>query len=88
MNKTDDKTLLTQQPEESMEELELFGRSKTREEIKAEEKARKKAELDALYEARRLAKEAKKAAPKELRRDLLVIGIITLLLMKSKKSKN
>ncbi len=64
--------------EDSAAELEIFGRSKTREEIKAEGKARKAAELAALREARRLAKEAKKAAPKEKRGDLLVMGIILL----------
>lgn len=78
----DDKELIATQPGiESEEEMSIFGRSKSREEIKAEEKARKKAELEALREARRLAKEAKKAAPKESRRDLLVMGIILLVIL-------
>ncbi len=77
----DDKTLVTEETEVQAEELDIFGRSKTREEIKAEEKARKKAELEALREAHRLAKEAKKSAPKEKRPDLLVMGIITLVIL-------
>lgn len=80
MDKFEDKSLLTEE-KNTEEELEIFGRSKSREEIKAEEKARKKAELDALREARRLAKEAKKAAPKEKRGDLLVMGIILLVIL-------
>ena len=79
MNNIDDKEWIETQPGiESEEEMGIFGRSKSREEIKAEEKARKAAELAALREARRQAKEAKKAAPKEKRGDLLVMGIILL----------
>ena len=79
MNNIDDKEWIETQPGiESEEEMGIFGRSKSREEIKAEEKARKAAELAALGEARRQAKEAKKAAPKEKRGELLVMGIILL----------
>lgn len=79
MNNIDDKEWIETQPGiESEEEMGIFGRSKSREEIKAEEKARKAAELAALREARRQAKEAKKAAPKEKRGELLVMGIILL----------
>ena len=78
----DDKELIDTQPGiEAEEEMSIFGRSKSREEIKAEEKARKKAELEALREARRLAKEEKKAAPKEKRTDLLMMGIILLVVL-------
>lgn len=82
LSNVDDKDLIKNQPGiESEEEMEIFGRSKSREEIKAEEKARRARELQALREARRLAKAAKKAAPKENRRDLLVMGIILLLIV-------
>ena len=80
MDTLDDKILLAQEPEDEAE-LEIFGRSKSREEIKAEEKARKAKELEALREARRLAKETKKSAPKEKRKDLLVMGIIMLVIV-------
>jgi SLAP domain-containing protein len=76
-----EKTFIAEETEVQAEELEIFGRSKTREEIKTEEKARKKAELEALREAHRQAKAAKKAAPKELRKDLLVMGLITLVIL-------
>ncbi len=82
MNNIDDKEWIETQPGiESEEEMGIFGRSKSREEIKAEEKARKKAELEVLRDARRLAKEAKKVAPKENRRDLLVMGFILLVIL-------
>lgn len=82
LSNMDDKDWINQQPGiESEEEMGIFGRSKSREEIKAEEKARKKAAFEALREARRLAKEAKKAAPKEKRTDLLVMGIILLVIL-------
>lgn len=81
LDKFDDKTVLTEQNEAQETELEIFGRSKSREEIKAEEKARKAREIEALREARHLAKEAKKAAPKEKRTDLLVMGIILLVIV-------
>lgn len=77
----DDKEWIEMQPGiESEEEMGIFGRSKSREEIKAEEKVRRAAEFEALREARRLAKEAKKAAPKENSRDLLVMGVILLVI--------
>ncbi len=81
MDKFDDKITLAEQEETRETELEIFGRSKSREEIKAEQKAQRARELEALREARRLAKEAKKAAPKEKRKDLLVMGIILLILL-------
>lgn len=81
MDKFDDKTTLVDQGETQENELEIFGRSKSREEIKAEVKAQRAREIAALREARRLAKEAKKAAPKESRKDLLVMGIILLVLL-------
>lgn len=81
LNKFDDKTTLMDHEEAQESELEIFGRSKSREEIKAEAKAQRACELAALREARRLAKEAKKAAPKESRKDLLVMGIILLVLL-------
>ncbi len=81
MDKFDDKTTLTEQEETQENELEIFGRSKSREEIKAEVKAQRAREIAALREARRLAKEAKKAAPKESRKDLLVMGIILLVVL-------
>lgn len=81
MDKFDDKTALAEQEEMQEAELELFGRSKSREEIKAEEKARKAREIEALREARRLAKESKRVSPKEKRTDLLVMGIILLVIV-------
>lgn len=80
MSKIDDKDLKIEQPE-AEEELEIFGRSKSREEIKAEAKAQRAREFAALREARRLAKEAKKSAPKESRRELVVMGAILLVLI-------
>ncbi len=81
MDKFDEKTTLAEQEETQETELEIFGRSKSREEIKAEQKAQRARELEALREARRLAKEAKKAAPKEKRKDLLAMGVILLLVL-------
>lgn len=80
MSNIDDKDLKIDQatPEE---ELEIFGRSKSRAEIKAEVKAQRASEVAALREARRLAKEAKKAQPKENRRELLVMGAIFAVLV-------
>ena len=80
MSNVDDKDLLIERPE-AEEELEIFGRSKSREEIKAEAKAQRAREIAALREARRLAKEAKKSSPKESRRELLVMGGILLSLV-------
>lgn len=82
MSYLDDKELIEEQVGiESEDEMDIFGRSKTRDEIKAEEKARRAAEIAALREARRLAKEAKKSEPKEKRGDLLVMGIILLVVI-------
>ncbi len=83
MDKFDDKPLAVTEEETHDYEAEIFGRSKSREEIKAEEKARRAAEKAALREARRLAKEAKKAAPKEKRTDLLVMGVVLLVVLVS-----
>ena len=80
MSNIDDKDLLIEESK-AEEELEIFGRSKSREEIKAEAKAQRAQEIAALREARRLAKEAKKSAPKESRRELLVMGAILLALI-------
>ena len=82
MSYLDDKELIEEQVGiESEDEMDIFGRSKTRDEIKAEAKARRAAEIAALREARRLAKEAKKSEPKEKRGDLLVMGIILLVVI-------
>lgn len=82
MSYLDDKELTEEQVGiESEDEMDIFGRSKTCDEIKAEEKARRAAEIAALREARRLAKEAKKSEPKEKRGDLLVMGIILLVVI-------
>ncbi len=80
MSNMDDKDLKIEQ-EKPEDELEIFGRSKSREEIKAEAKAQRAREIAALREARRLAKEAKKSAPKESRRELLVMGVIAAVLI-------
>ena len=80
MSNIDDKDLKIEEPE-AKEELEIFGRSKSREEIKAEVKAQRAREIAALREARRLAKEAKKTAPKESCRELLVMGAILAVLI-------
>ncbi len=55
---------------------EIFGRSKSREEIKAEEKAAKVARRAAAKEARRALKEQRKSAPKEKRPELAVMGVL------------
>ncbi len=59
-------------------EPEIFGRPRTREEIKAEQKARRAQEMAALREARRQAKAAAKAHPGSKKSDLLVMGIFLL----------
>ncbi len=58
------------------EELEIFGRSKSREEIAQEKKAQRAKEIRALRDARVAAKEAKKAAPKGSRKDMLIVLIV------------
>lgn len=78
MSKKDDKELLNN---ELNEELEIFGRSKSRDEIKAEQKAQRARELQALRDARRAAKEERKAAPKGKRIDLLVMGAVLLVVL-------
>ncbi len=66
----DEKILPTEEPE-------IFGRSKSREEIKAERKAQRAKELAALRDARRAARVAKKAAA-EGKKDMLIMGAILL----------
>lgn len=64
------------------EQPDIFGRSKSREEIKAEEKARKKKELEALREARRRAKAARREEFKKQKHpELWVIGIFLAVLV-------
>ena len=58
------------------QELEIFGRSKTREEIKAERKAQHAREVEALREARRLAKWERNKTPTQEQKELLVMGCI------------
>lgn len=62
-------------------EPEIFGRSKSREEIKAEEKAAKAARRAAVKEARRAFKEQKKSAPKEKRPELVVMAVILVVIV-------
>ncbi len=81
MNKFDENPQTVTDEESLDDELELFGRSKSREQIKAEAKAQRAREIAALREARRLAKEAKKNDPKESRRELWVMGGILLALV-------
>ncbi len=83
MNKFEDKNAKKIQEEPIDFQPEIFGRPKSREEIKQEEKARKRAMMESLREARRLAREASKSTPKENRADLLVMGGILLLVLVS-----
>lgn len=58
------------------EQPEIFGRSKTREEIKAERQEEKRKEQEALRQARAKAKAARKAAMAGKKRtDLIVLGV-------------
>lgn len=58
----------------SQQEPEIFGRSKSREEIKAEQKAEKAARRAALKEAYQAQKAQKKNQPKEKRPELWIMG--------------
>ena len=79
MSKIDDKDLMINLPDaESEEELGIFGRSLSREEIKAEQKAQRAREIQALRDARRAAKAARRAEPKGKRKDLLIMGAFIL----------
>lgn len=64
------------QEEETEEQLEIFGRSKSREEIQAENKQRKAIEQEALREARVRIREKRKATLKSNWRELLALGIV------------
>ena len=64
------------QEEETEEQLEIFGRSKSREEIQAENKQRKAIEQEALREARIRIREKRKATLKSNWRELLALGIV------------
>jgi len=67
----------------SVDEMEIFGEHKSREEVRAEEKARKKAEREAMAAVAKARRQAAKEGPKSQRKDVLtvsiVLGVIVLL---------
>ena len=73
MSKIDDKDLIQSQPGIESEEPGIFGRSQSREEIKAEQKAQRVREIQALRDARRAAREARRAEVKGNRKDTLIM---------------
>ncbi len=72
MNNFDEKDLLNEalRPDEP----EIFGRSKSRAEIKAEQKTQRAKELDALRQARRAARQARKANASKV--DLIILLVV------------
>lgn len=79
VSKKDDKDLIKSQPGiESEEEMGIFGRSRSREEIKAEQRAQRAREIQALRDARRAKREARRAESKGNRKDLLFMGAFLL----------
>ncbi len=78
MDNKEQKNALGEQPLETADEPEIFGRSKSREEIKADRKAARAAELAALREARKKKAAARKVDVKGKRTDLIVMGTILL----------
>lgn len=58
------------------EDLDIFGRSKSREEIREEMKAEKKAKREAAAAARKSQREAKRSEPKEPHPEMRVMAVI------------
>lgn len=63
------------------EDLDIFNRSKSREEIREEMKAEKKAKRDAAAAARRAQREAKRSEPKEPHPEMWVMAAILALVV-------
>lgn len=67
---------------DNLDEFEIFGEHKTREQIKAEEKARKAAERKAMAEALKARREAAKTGEaKAPRRDLFTVSLVMVILV-------
>lgn len=77
MSKKNDKHVLN-----NVEEFEIFGEHKTKEQIKAEEKARKIAERQAMAEVIKARREAgKESAGTGHRRDILTVSMVMAILV-------
>ncbi len=68
-------------PEQEIDEADIFGRSKSREEILEELKAEKKAQRAAVKEARQALREQRRTEPKEPRPEMRVMGGILALVI-------